>query len=943
MRIPRRVAVSTPDTRSADAGARRNALRHAGRPFRAGANPVYTRVMSAEATATPSTPSTRSPLRALDDLVFRAENGLLSFALIATTVMVFLDVVYRRLVAPDSKVGAILAAIAGITEPTARAALDANVAPWAGVLLTYLVMLVGTIEAQRRKGARALPFKGSAFVVALGLTIGVVGFAWLMLSTSSRNVYLVLFGVALAVFIASTARAKERGWAERLGAAALVFAPLFVYIAFTFFPDDYTWAKELSMLLILWVGFFGASVCVPIGKHIRVESLDKAIPARFRAYVRAAGYVVTAAFCLLFTYLGYRYVFLPDTGLYAIGGRLAQTGVPDWVQTVAVPIAFGLTMVRFIAAAVSALRGGDYGTPAKAEGMEDAEKAAESAEKTPEMLAAQRAAEEAERRGKPVVLAVVGVVAIGLCFLGKGGLLGAAILVMVALGLPMFVLLGIVAVLCFFLWGGLSSVNDLTLIERVRGLADNQALLAIPFFIMSGAVMGRGEISKRLVAFSMALVGWLPGGLAVSAVLACMIFAAISGSSPATVVAIGGMMAPSLIAQGYKKEFSYGLVTSAGSLGILIPPSIPMIVYAIVNTTAPIQVERLFACGYGPGIVIGSILMAMGIAQGIRDKTPRQTFSLPTLWRETRDGIWALLFPVIISVGIFSGIFNAIESACFSVVYAVVVEVFIHRAVKLSEIPGVFQETGVMLGSFLVILVVAMTFGEFLDMQGLPALAASWVDSMHLEPWQFLVVVNLLLLVVGCLLDIMSAIFIFVPLLAPMALAAGIDPLHFGIIFIVNLEIGYLTPPVGLNLFIASTLFNKPVGYITRAVLPFVAVMLVGLAIITFTDAPSVGVANWLIPPTDSASARPAEAVDDAPAGDTPTPQPGANGGAMTMEEMMRQAEQGAAAGDAPAAPQRVLTMEEMMRLADEEAAEPDAGVGAAPGAAPAEAPAGGP
>ncbi len=887
--------------------------------------------MSAQAAVPTARDSKRNPLRALDDLVFRAESGLLSFALIATTVMVFLDVAYRRLVAPDSKVGAILAGIAGITEPAARAALDANVAPWAAVLLTYLVMLVGSVEAQRRKGTRVFPFPGSAFVVALGLTIGIVGLAWLMLSTASRNVYLLLFGASLVVYIASTVRAKERAWAARLGAAALVFAPLFVYIAFTFFPDDYTWAKELSMLLILWVGFFGASVCVPIGKHIRVESLDKAIPARFRAYVRAAGYLVTAAFCLLFTYLGYRYVFLPATGLYAIGGRLAQTGVPDWVQTVAVPIAFGLTMVRFIAAAVSALRGGDYGTPAKAEGMEDAEKAAQSAEKTPEMLAAQRDAEEAERRGKPVVLAIVAVVAVGLCFLGKGGLLGAAILVMVALGLPMFVLLGIVAVLCFFLWGGLTSFNDLTLIERVRGLADNQALLAIPFFIMSGAVMGRGEISKRLVAFSMALVGWLPGGLAVSAVLACMIFAAISGSSPATVVAIGGMMAPSLIAQGYKKEFSYGLVTSAGSLGILIPPSIPMIVYAIVNTTAPIQVERLFACGYGPGFVIGSILMAMGVVQGLRDKTPRQAFSLSTLWRETRDGIWALLFPVIISVGIFSGIFNAIESACFSVVYAVVVEVFIHRAVKLSEIPSVFQETGVMLGSFLVILVVAMTFGEFLDMQGLPALAADWVDSMHLAPWQFLIVVNLLLLVVGCLLDIMSAIFIFVPLLAPMALAAGIDPLHFGIIFIVNLEIGYLTPPVGLNLFIASTLFNKPVGYITRAALPFVAVMLVGLGIITFTDAPSVGVANWLIPPTEGTSTgRPAEVVDDADGSGEAAPRAAGGGGAMTMEEMMRQAEEGAPAGDAPAAPQRVLTMEEMMELAAEGAGL-DGGVGPAP------------
>ncbi len=882
------------------------------------------------ATTSPAEPSARKPLlRRVDAAVFRAESSLLSLALIATTVMVFVDVVYRRLVAPDSKVGGLLASVAGITDPVKRAALDANVAPWVAVLLTFGVVLVGAVEAERRKGTRLLPFRGSVFAAAGLTTAGVVGLAWMMVSTSSRNVYLVLFGLSLVAYTVGALRARAVGWQARLAAMLLVLTPLLVYVAFNYFPDDYTWAKELSMLLILWVGFFGASVCVPIGKHIRVETLDKAIPARFRRYVTAAGYLFTAAFCLLFTYLGYRYVFLPGTGLYATGGRLAQTGVPDWVQTVAVPIAFGLTMIRFIAAAISALRGGDYGAPAKAEGMEEAERAGGAGERTPEMLAAVRAAEESEQRGKPLVLAVVAVLALGLCFMGKGGMLAAAILVMVALGVPIFVLLGMVAVLCFFLWGGLTSINDLTLIERVRGLADNQALLAIPFFIMSGAVMGRGEISKRLVAFSMALVGWLPGGLAVSAVLACMIFAAISGSSPATVVAIGGMMAPSLIAQGYKPTFAHGLVTSAGSLGILIPPSIPMIVYAIVNTTAPIQVERLFACGYGPGFVIGAILMGMGVVQGIRDKAPRQPFSFATLGRETRDGFWALMFPVIISAGIFSGLFNAIEAACFSVVYSVVVEVFIHRAIKLSEIPSVFQETGVMLGSFLVILVVAMTFGEFLDMQGLPALAADWVGSMHLAPWQFLIVVNILLLVVGCLLDIMSAIFIFVPLLAPMALAAGIDPLHFGIIFIVNLEIGYLTPPVGLNLFIASTLFNKPVGYITRAAMPFVAVMLVGLAIITFTDAPSVGVANWLIPPAHASSAIPTAPVVTPPvgtvgagAGTTDVGAPsGAGGPGMTMEQMMEQADREAAAQESAGAD------------AGASAEAPDAGVAAAPGA----------
>jgi C4-dicarboxylate transporter DctM subunit len=888
--------------------------------------------MSAEATATPSTPSKRSPLRALDDLVFRAEDAMVGIFLIATTVLMFIDVVARRLDAPDSRLGLAIGKLLFISDAGTQATLDAA-APWLGAGVGVLVMMLAFRAGDVQRGRPLVPALGKASPVVMGLVAagGVAALGYAMMTLRSRDFCLLLFVLASGPYLWTLATKRAAGWLARFVAYVVVVIPAFLWLAFNFFPEGFTWSKEISMLFVLWVGLYGASICAHEGKHLRLEALEKAPPQGAQRYVKTLSFVVAAAFCGFFALLGWRYT----VDFFAQESTLTQTGVPLWVLYSAIPLAFGLTALRFLAGGVSALLGGNYGAPAAAEGMEEAER-----------LARERgdaiASDGKDTKKKPTTFFVVlGLIAL-LPLIGKGGALVSVILAGALLAEPLFVVLGSVTIACMLLWGDVTTLQQFsTLVERMSSLADNQALLAIPLFIMSGSVMSHGQISKKLIGFAQALVGWLPGGLAVSAVLACMIFAAISGSSPATVVAIGGMMGPALIAQGYKETFAHGLVTSAGSLGILVPPSIPMIVYAIVNTSAPIQVEALFGGGFGPGVIIGGILMGVSLYRGIVDKTPRQTFSLPGLWAAARDGFWALMFPGFILGGISFGIFNAVESAACSVVYAVLVEVFIHRAFTLADLPKIFKETGVLLGSFLVILVIATAFGEFLEGEGIPAIAAEWISGMHLTSWQFLLAVNLLLLVVGCLMDIMSAIFVFVPLLAPMAAAVGVDPIHFGIIFIVNLEIGYLTPPVGLNLFVASTLFGKPVGHITKSVLPFIAFMLIGLMIVTYFPAITLTGARIFAGTSQPGAAPVVDAPSpDAAAGDTPTPPPGANGGAMTMEEMMRQAEEGA--GEAPAAPQRALTMEEMMRLADEAAAEPDAGVGAAPGAAPAEEPDGG-
>jgi C4-dicarboxylate transporter DctM subunit len=482
-----------------------------------------------------------------------------------------------------------------------------------------------------------------------------------------------------------------------------------------------------------------------------------------------------------------------------------------------------------------------------------------------------------EARERKLPLLIILVLIILLPFLGKGGILASALLAAALIGSPLFVLIGVATLGSLFLWSGFRSLTEFSIIiEGIRSLADSPTLLAIPFFIMSGAVMSKGKISQRLVDFAQAFIGWVPGGMAMSGVIACMLFAAISGSSPATVVAIGSMMGPALIAAGYRERFAHGLLTSAGSLGILIPPSIPMIVYPIVNQGAVIEVERLFASGFGPGLVMGSILIGYSFYHGMADKVPTQPFRFKRLATATRDGFWALMFPILILGGIYGGIFNAVEASAISVIYAVVVEVWLHRAMKLKDLPTIFGETGIFLGSFLVIMVMALALGEFLEKEEVPARMVEWIQGKDLEYWQFLLLLNMMLLVVGMMMDILSAMFVFVPLLAPISASMGVDPMHFGIIFIVNLEIGYLTPPVGLNLFVASALYEKGLGHVIRSVAPFVGLMLIGLAIITWYPKLSVGLGNAIMGANPNVIRNEEGEVIES--------------GMPTMEEMMREA-----------------------------------------------------
>lgn len=412
---------------------------------------------------------------------------------------------------------------------------------------------------------------------------------------------------------------------------------------------------------------------------------------------------------------------------------------------------------------------------------------------------------------------------------------------------PLFVLLGVATVLGFVLFGDVSSFMDVTIVENVRELTDKPPLLAIPFFVLSGTIMSHGAIAGRLVAVARATFAPLPGGLAVATVAACLFFAAISGSSPVTVITIGGVMYPALIQAGYPERFSIGLVTSAGTLGILIPPSIPMIVYAIfASSESVIRVEDLFLAGIGPGLLIGALLSVMCIFVGLKKG---ERFSRPRfgdLFTAVVEGFWSLMLPVLILGGIYTGIFTATEAAAVSVVYALVVEVFIHRELTLDDIPGVVAESTILMGSLLVIFAMAVGLNALLTDLAIPERAAAWITSIDLTPMTFMLLLNGFLLLVGCLMDIISAIMILVPLLAPMATLCGIDPIHLGIVFIVNLELGYLTPPMGLNLFVSSSVFDKSIGHVIRSVMPFAGVLLIAVLTVAYVPTVALGPVNLL-------------------------------------------------------------------------------------------------
>ena len=402
------------------------------------------------------------------------------------------------------------------------------------------------------------------------------------------------------------------------------------------------------------------------------------------------------------------------------------------------------------------------------------------------------------------------------------------LIVLALLGLPLFVVLGAGGL--FGSW--VTELDSATLIIELYRLASSPNLAAIPLFTFAGVVLAAGGAPQRLIRLFSALLGWMPGGLAAVALTACAFFTAFSGASGVTILALGGLLYPMLIRVGYPQRFSLGLLTASGSLGLLFPPSLPILLYGIV---AKINIDQLFLAGMLPGALLLLILALYSLKKGYHLTEARPAFSPRQLANALRAGVWDLLLPLMIVVGIFGGFVTVSEAATCTAAYVLLLESVIYNTLDLKkQLVSLARDTTVLVGSILIILGTAMGLTNLLIDAQVPMKMLALLETHIHSQLTFLLLLNVFLLLVGAMMDIFSATVVVVPLILPLAQRYGVDPLHLGIIFLANLEIGYLTPPVGINLFLASQRFGKSIITVFRATLPFLAVMLLWLVIITY-------------------------------------------------------------------------------------------------------------
>jgi tripartite ATP-independent transporter DctM subunit len=435
-----------------------------------------------------------------------------------------------------------------------------------------------------------------------------------------------------------------------------------------------------------------------------------------------------------------------------------------------------------------------------------------------------------------------------------GLLITGLIFFLALLGTSLFIIIGAIPVISSLLSGDSVAIVIGEMFDRLTG---TPTLLAIPLFTFAGYVLAESKTPQRLVDFSHALFGWLRGGLAVVALVCCAIFTAFTGASGVTIIAVGGLLYPILIREKYPEKFSLGLLTSSGSLGLLFPPSLPIIIYGVVALNSlsltglqvldPNQVptiDNLFKACLLPGILLVLMLSAYSIFKGHRQQIPTIPFSWKNLGRAAQAAVWELPLPIIVIGGIYLGYFTPTKAAAVTAFYVLVVEVFIYRDLSLTrDIPRIMRESMLLVGSILVILGMAFALTNFLIDHEIPQKILGFMENFISSKILFLLMLNIFLLIVGCMMDIFSALVVVVPLIIPVALKFGVNPIHLGVIFLANLEIGYSTPPVGLNLFISSFRFNKPVIKLYAAAVPFLVILLIALAIITYFPQLSL----WLV------------------------------------------------------------------------------------------------
>ena len=414
------------------------------------------------------------------------------------------------------------------------------------------------------------------------------------------------------------------------------------------------------------------------------------------------------------------------------------------------------------------------------------------------------------------------------------------ILLLTFLGTPLFAVIGLAALLSFYY----ADIDSAAIFIELYRVASAPTLLAIPLFTFAGFVMAESKTPQRLTRLSQSLLGGIPGGVPLVVLMACAFFTAFTGASGVTIIALGGLLYPLMLKEKYSKNFSLGMMTSSGSLGLLFPPSLPLILYGLV---AQVNIDQLFIGGLIPGLLMIFIIALYGMFMSSRFNIKRTSFQPGDAYQALREAVWEIPLPFVILFGIYGGIFTVTEAAAVTAVYVVVVECWVYKDIHpIKDLPRLMRDSMILVGTILIILGTAMGFTSYLVDEQIPMQLLETMQIYIRDPITFLIVLNIFLLGVGCMMDIFSAIIVVVPLIVPIAKSYDINMVHLGIIFLTNLEIGYSTPPVGINLFIASSRFKEPVIRLYRATLPFLGFRLIGLLLITYVPWFSLFLINYL-------------------------------------------------------------------------------------------------
>jgi tripartite ATP-independent transporter DctM subunit len=583
-------------------------------------------------------------------------------------------------------------------------------------------------------------------------------------------------------------------------------------------------ASDLTHHLVLWLTCLGGAMTSREGKHITLSAGVDLIREPARGWILTITSFISASIAAAMTWSSLALVLIGFDPAKKIGI------VPIQIAAAVLPVGFALIAARFVIHAPSVQAAGSR-VPGRAAqravaGLGLAAGTAIAFSSVMDILASflPRLPEALYRLAD--ALAALG---------GRASPAAIVVLIVsVLFGTPVFIGLGGVAYLLFVGSGGSLAVIP----NEAYGMLTSYSIPAIPLFTFAGFILSESQAGKRLVRLFKAFVGWLPGGLVIMAVLVCTFFTTFTGATGVTILALGGLLIYTLEQGGYKSRFSEGLLTSSGSIGLLFPPSLPIILYGV---TAQINIKHMFAAGIIPGVLMVLCLCAFGVVTAITGKVERVPFQLREAWASVRESFWEILLPLVILVLYFVGLTTLVETGAVAVIYSLIVEVAIHRDLKLRDLGRVILKCVPIIGGVLIILAGAKGLSYYIVDAEVPVTLSAWVKAYIGSKYLFLLALNVVLLIVGCLMDIFSAILVVVPLIIPMGAAFGIDPVHLGIIFLANLGLGYLTPPVGLNLFLASYLFNKPLTRIYRDVVPFFLALLAVVLLVTYVPWLSTG------------------------------------------------------------------------------------------------------